>query len=70
MNINKNIGLKIKKIREEMNLSQEQLAVNAGIDRSYMGRVERGEVSVSVLILSKILRALGFDLKSFFSDLE
>lgn len=70
MNINKSIGLKIKKIREEMNLSQEQLAVNAGIDRSYMGRVERGEVSVSVLILSKILRALGFDLKSFFLDLE
>jgi transcriptional regulator with XRE-family HTH domain len=70
MNINKNIGLKIKKIREEMNLSQEQLAVNAGIDRSYMGRVERGEVSVSVLLLSRILRALNLDLKRFFSDLD
>ena len=41
--INKRVGLNIRRIREKRGLSQEKLAGLAGIHRVYMGQVERGE---------------------------
>ena len=37
------LGQKIRKARKEKGLSQEKLALMCGLDRSYMGRIERGE---------------------------
>ena len=36
------IGVKIREIRKQSNINQENLALLADIDRSYMGRIERG----------------------------
>lgn len=46
------LGLQIRKIREQKGLSQEAFAHEIGIDRSYMGGIERGERNVAALNLT------------------
>lgn len=53
------IGKRIRKERSKLNLSQEALAHACGIDRSYMGRIERGEVNITVEKLYVIADVLG-----------
>ncbi|QIO08136.1 helix-turn-helix domain-containing protein [Acinetobacter lanii] len=42
------IGQLIRNRRTQQKLTQESLALQSGIDRSYMGRIERGEVNLTV----------------------
>jgi transcriptional regulator with XRE-family HTH domain len=58
----KKLGQAIKEARQEKGLSQEGLALTAGIDRSYIGGVERGERNISALNLKKISDALKLSL--------
>lgn len=51
-------GTHVKKLRLSNSLSQEQLALKADIDRTYISGIERGKRNVSVLNLFKIARAL------------
>ena len=53
------IGAAIRNARKEKGLSQEALAELAGIDRSYMGGIERGEHNLAIMNLLKIADALG-----------
>ena len=55
MNIQTTIGLRIKEIRTEKNLTQEAVAFKAEIDRTFMNHVENGKRNVSVETLEKIL---------------
>ncbi len=55
------IGKNIARLRKVSGLSQEKLAENAGLHRTYVGAVERGEKNISVKNLSKIARALDVD---------
>ena len=57
------VGRKIREIRTEFQISQEELAWRAGLDRTYIGSVERGERNISILNLKKIAKALGFPVK-------
>ena len=57
------LGRNIRKIRKEKNLSQEKLALMCGLDRSYMGRIERGEVNITVLKLYEISKVLKVDIR-------
>jgi transcriptional regulator with XRE-family HTH domain len=52
------IGESIRRVRKELGLSQETLAHDAGVDRSYMGGVERGEHNLTVMSLLRIASAL------------
>lgn len=56
------LGRAIKKCRLEKKVSQENLALAAGVDRSYLGRVERGDNNAAALTLIKISAALGMTL--------
>ncbi|WP_332824890.1 helix-turn-helix domain-containing protein [Ramlibacter sp.] len=53
------LGNAIRSIRVSGSLTQEQVALQAGIDRTYYGDIERGNNSVSVLHLIRIASALG-----------
>lgn len=52
------IGQLIRKKRIEKKITQEALALQCGIDRSYIGRIERGEVNLTVEKLYEIALAL------------
>ncbi len=51
-------GLAIRQSRAEMGLSQEALAVDANMDRSYVGGIERGEHNITVMNVVKLADAL------------
>lgn len=53
------LGAAIRAAREDKALSQEELAHAAGIDRSHMGKIERGERNVTLLSLIRAAGALG-----------
>ncbi|MGM0857301.1 MAG: helix-turn-helix domain-containing protein [Pseudomonadota bacterium] len=53
------LGKKIRKIRKEKGFTQDAVALASRIDRSYMGRIERGEVSITVEKLYEIAEVLG-----------
>lgn len=55
------LGKRIRAKRRELCLSQEGLAHEAGLDRSYVGRIERGEHNLTFVSLVKIARAMGCD---------
>ena len=52
------IGKAISDCRRKRNISQSELALSAGVDRSYMGRIERGEVSITIEKLYRIANSL------------
>lgn len=57
-----NLGLRIKEVRELNDLTQEQLAVNAGMSRNYISSIENGRYSPSIEVLGKIAKALDISL--------
>lgn len=56
------LGLIIRQRREALGLSQEGLAALAELNRNYIGKIERGEVSASVITLQKIAEGLNLKL--------
>lgn len=62
------LGAVIRAKRKERDMSQEALADAAGIDRSHMGKIERGERNLSLLSLLKISSALGSRASILLSD--
>lgn len=52
------LGGVLRARRKALNLSQEALADHAGIDRSHMGKIERGERNVTLLNVAKLAHAL------------
>lgn len=55
------LGQRIREKRKSLGWTQEELADNAGIDRSYIGGVERGERNLTFKVLCQICSALGCD---------
>lgn len=54
----KELGKKIREIRKLKRISQEALALMCRVDRSYMGRIERGEVNLTIEKLYQIAESL------------
>ena len=48
MQLAKAVGIRIRALRKTNNFSQDAFAFACGIDRSYMGRIERGEVNITI----------------------
>lgn len=57
----KALGARIRAMRKASQVSQDALALASGIDRSYMGRIERGEVNITVEKLYRIASVLDCD---------
>ncbi|MEK3913014.1 helix-turn-helix domain-containing protein [Paenibacillus sp. FSL H7-0331] len=68
--IAKLLGERIRNIRKEMRLSQEQLGELAGLHEKYIGQVERGEKNLSIDSLYKIADGLNLTLEELFRSLD
>lgn len=64
----KEIGAKIRKLRERKGWKQGQLATQAGISPSYVPDLENGKKCPSVEVLDYVCCALGISLAEFFTD--
>ena len=64
------VGLRIKDLRKNVGISQEKLALIAGIDRTYLASVENSKRNVSIINLEKIVLALDCSLADFFSPFK
>lgn len=64
------VGKTIRQLREECGFSQEEFAAEVGIDRSYMGGIERGERNVATLNLIRIAKALKVEVGDLFPSVE
>ena len=68
MKIETKFGARVKELRLKKNLSQEALAHEADIDRTYMTSVENGKRNISIQNIEKIIKALGVSFAEFFND--
>lgn len=68
--ITQSFGLRLKLLRTSRGLSQEALADISGIDRSYIGGVERGERNISLINIHKLALALNVPIEELFKDLN
>ncbi|EEH69288.1 MULTISPECIES: helix-turn-helix domain-containing protein [Acinetobacter] len=64
------IGQLIRNKRLELKITQESLALQCGIDRSYVGRIERGEVNITVEKLYEIAEILKINPQELLPTLE
>lgn len=59
-------GQRVREIRKSKGLSQEGMAALAGVDRSYMGHIERGEKNITLTKIHQISDALGIEVADLF----
>lgn len=62
------LGKVIRAARKKQGLSQEALAIEAGVDRSFMGGVERGDHNLTLISLLRIAERLGIDSSQLLRD--
>ena len=62
------VAANVKRIRIERGLTQEKLALDAGIAMRYVGMIERAETSATVGMLGKLAEALGVRPVEFFVE--
>ena len=58
VDIKQRFGARIRELRKESGLSQEKLALKAGLDRTYIPSIEKGERNVSIQVIWKLSKAL------------
>lgn len=64
------IGDRIRQIRKEKQLSQEELGELSGLHTNYIGQVERGEKNVTIESLEKIVVGLGISMEHLFRYID
>ena len=69
MDICKKFGDRVRELRVAQGLSQEALAQKAGLHRTYIGGIERGERNVSLSNMNKIALALNLPLHKLVNEL-
>jgi transcriptional regulator with XRE-family HTH domain len=61
-------GQRVREIRKQKNLSQEDLSFKADLHRTYIGMIERAEKNITLLNIEKIAKALNVNIKELFDD--
>lgn len=65
--IQKRFGARVRELRLERGMSQEKLALEAGLDRTYIVSVESGRRNVSLVNIVRIAKALGVPTQELFA---
>lgn len=68
--INVNFGNKIRFLRENNGYNQYSFAFECGISEAYYGRIERGEFSPTLKMISKIAKTLGITISELLQDID
>lgn len=63
--ITHHMGIRIKELRHNLGLSQEKLALKAGIDRTYLAGIESGKRNATIITIEKIVNALEVSMREF-----
>jgi transcriptional regulator with XRE-family HTH domain len=61
-------GDRLRSLRHEVGISQEELAFRAGLHRTYVSSVERGERNISLANIHSLADALGIDVRRLFDE--
>ena len=61
------VGRRVRALREDLGISQEELAARAGLHRNYVGSVERGERDIGITAVGRLAAALRISLADFFA---
>ena len=69
MTINKQLGARIRYLRTQKNMTIEDLALEAEINRNYLSDLERGTRNPTVVVLNKITKALDINLSTLFEGI-
>ena len=64
------LGRRVRALRENQSLTQEQLGEKADLDQTYISDIERGERNPSVLIVGQLARAFRLSLAELFAGVE
>lgn len=70
MNLQRKFGHVLKELRQEKGLSQESLANQSDIDRTYISDIEKGERNISLNIIERLSRTLQISLSELFKKIE
>ena len=60
-------GARVRQLRNDLGWSQEELADKAGLHRTYIGSIERGEQNISLVNIEKLAATLGVSLAELFA---
>ncbi|MBD5266259.1 MAG: helix-turn-helix transcriptional regulator [Bacteroides sp.] len=60
----------IRKYRKERGISQEELAFRAGLHRTYIGMIERGEKNITLTNIAKLASGLNVKIKDLFDEIQ
>ncbi len=69
MDVNKQLGMRIKYLRSLKKWSQEDLALEADVNKNYLSDLERGERNPTVKVLEKIAKALNITISELFKGI-
>ena len=61
-------GNKVRELRKEKGLSQEELSFKADLHRTYIGMIERAEKNITLANIEKIANALNVNIKELFNE--
>jgi transcriptional regulator with XRE-family HTH domain len=64
--VKKRFGARLRQLRKAKKLSQEAVALGSGLDRSYVGRIERGQANLSLVNINRVAEALGVEAGELF----
>ena len=64
------LGSKVRKLRANIGISQEDFANSIGLHRTYMGAIERGEKNITIVTASKISKGLQISLSELLKDID
>ena len=70
MNVNTELGMRIRYLREQKKMTLEDLAFDSNVNKNYLSDLERGNRNPTVKILTRIASALGVTLEELFKGIR
>ena len=70
MDVRKVVARNLRRLRVARHLSQENLAVDAAIDRTHVSRIERGLENPTIQVVDRLARALRVDIRDLFAPIR